>query len=86
MVVVVRKDATPTEREAIARTLLASGHALPEPVESPQGAQLYLDAHLAEHETVVFSAGTHTDSIRMRVSDLRTLGTHTIVEVCQTAS
>jgi len=49
------------------------------------GAPLYLDAHLAEHETVVFGAGTHTDSIRMRMSDLRTLGPHTIVEVCLTA-
>jgi Ala-tRNA(Pro) deacylase len=49
------------------------------------GAPLYLDAHLAEHETVVFGAGTHTDSIRMRTSDLRTLGPHTIVEICQTA-
>ncbi len=28
------------------------------------GAPLYLDAHLAEHETVVFAAGTHTESIR----------------------
>lgn len=49
------------------------------------GARLYLDAHLAENETVVFAAGTHTDSIRMRMSDLRNLGPHTIVEVCQTA-
>jgi 3-deoxy-7-phosphoheptulonate synthase len=51
MVVVVRKDATPTEREAIARTLLAGGHALPEPVESPQGAQLYLGAGNLSEET-----------------------------------
>jgi 3-deoxy-7-phosphoheptulonate synthase len=43
MVVVIRKDATPAEREAITRTLLASGHALPELAVTPHGAQLHLD-------------------------------------------
>jgi 3-deoxy-7-phosphoheptulonate synthase len=51
MVVVVRKDATPAEREAIARMLLASGHALLEPTESPDGAQLRLDAGTLSEET-----------------------------------
>jgi Ala-tRNA(Pro) deacylase len=45
-------------------------------------APLFLDRHLAGHETVVFSAGTHTDSIRMRVEDLKGLGPHTVAELC----
>ncbi|HEY7091921.1 MAG TPA: 3-deoxy-7-phosphoheptulonate synthase, partial [Ktedonobacterales bacterium] len=44
MVVVVRKDATPAERETIARILLASGHPLPKQREASESAQLYLDA------------------------------------------
>jgi 3-deoxy-7-phosphoheptulonate synthase len=51
MVVVVRKDATPAEREAIARTLLASGHLLPEPGIAAQSAQLHLDAGALSEET-----------------------------------
>ncbi len=44
MVVVVRKGATQEEREQIARTLLAGGHALPEQPEASDGAQFSLDA------------------------------------------
>ncbi len=51
MVVVVRKDATPAEREAIARTLLASGHLLPEQSETPERAQLHLHAGALSEET-----------------------------------
>ena len=50
------------------------------------GAPLYLDQHLAEHEMVVFAAGTHTDSIKMAVSALRDLGPHELVEVCKISS
>jgi 3-deoxy-7-phosphoheptulonate synthase len=50
MVVVVRKDATPEEREAIARTLLAGGHALPEQSEAPYDAQFHLDASALSEE------------------------------------
>jgi 3-deoxy-7-phosphoheptulonate synthase len=51
MVVVVRKDATPAERGAIARMLLASGHALPEPTDVSDGEQLHLDAGTLSEET-----------------------------------
>jgi 3-deoxy-7-phosphoheptulonate synthase len=51
MVVVVRKDATPAEREAIMRTLLASGHLLPEQRDAPESAQLYLGAETLSEET-----------------------------------
>jgi Ala-tRNA(Pro) deacylase len=47
------------------------------------GAPLFLDRHLAEDETVVFAAGTHTDSIRMAVGDLRGLAPHELVEACR---
>src|SRR2546422_484960 len=50
MVVVIRKDATPAEREAIARTLLAGGRLLPEQSEAPERAQLYLDAEALSEE------------------------------------
>jgi 3-deoxy-7-phosphoheptulonate synthase len=51
MVVVVRKGATPGEREQIARTLLASGHTLPEQTEATDSAQLHLDAGPLSEET-----------------------------------
>lgn len=51
MVVVVRKDATPAEREAIMRTLLASGRLLPEQSDAPESAQLYLGAETLSEET-----------------------------------
>jgi len=45
------------------------------------GARLFIDDALAAHETIVFAAGTHTDSIRMRVADLRALGPHTAAPI-----
>lgn len=48
-------------------------------------AALYVDAHLVEHQSVAFAAGTHTDSITMKTADLLALGPHTVVEVCRTA-
>jgi 3-deoxy-7-phosphoheptulonate synthase len=51
MVVVVRKDATPAEREAIARTLRASGRLPPEPEIASQSAQWSLDAGALSEET-----------------------------------
>ena len=41
----------PQEREAIARTLLAGGHALPEQPEASDGAQFSLDAGSLSEET-----------------------------------
>jgi 3-deoxy-7-phosphoheptulonate synthase len=51
MVVVVRKGATQEEREQIARTLLAGGHALPEQPEASDGAPFSLDAGSLSEET-----------------------------------
>jgi Ala-tRNA(Pro) deacylase len=56
------------------------------PIAELVRAPLYLDRHLAEHDMVVFAAGTHTDSIKMTVSALRDLGPHEIVEVCHVSS
>lgn len=47
------------------------------------GAPLVIDQHIASHERVVFAAGTHTDSISMRVADVRALGPHAVAEVCR---
>lgn len=77
------KNARFATEEEMARDL--SGYALGSapPFAELVGAPLYLDQHLADHETVVFAAGTHTDSIKMGVADLRALGPHTVVEVCR---
>lgn len=45
----------------------------------------FVDHHLAGHDTVVFAAGTHTDSIRIRVADVLALARNNLVEVCQTS-
>jgi Ala-tRNA(Pro) deacylase len=51
------------------------------PLAELVGAPLTIDDALAAHSTIVFAAGTHTDSIRMRVSDLLGLGPHQVAPV-----
>ncbi len=43
--------------------------ALP-PLGSLLGAPLYVDQELLQHETVVFAAGSQTESVRIRTADL----------------
>src|SRR5262250_2979815 len=43
--------------------------ALP-PLGSLLGAPLYLDQELLQHETVVFAAGSQTESVQLRTADL----------------
>jgi len=43
--------------------------ALP-PLGSLLGAPLYVDQEVLEHETVVFAAGSQTDSVQIRTADL----------------
>jgi len=43
--------------------------ALP-PLGSLLGAPLYLDQQVLQHETVVFAAGSQTESVRLRTADL----------------
>ena len=43
--------------------------ALP-PLGSLLGAPLYLDQQVLQHETVIFAAGTQTESVQLRTADL----------------
>jgi Ala-tRNA(Pro) deacylase len=43
--------------------------ALP-PLGSLLGAPLYLDQEVLQHETVVFAAGSRTESVQLRTADL----------------
>lgn len=53
------------------------------PLPDLVGAPLYLDEHVASRPTVVFAAGTHTDSIRMKTQELVSVGRPRMVEVCR---
>lgn len=53
------------------------------PIGELAKAAVFVDHHLTGHGTVAFAAGTHSDSIRMRVADLLALGPHAVVEVCR---
>ncbi|MGH9011574.1 MAG: aminoacyl-tRNA deacylase [Acidimicrobiia bacterium] len=52
--------------------------ALP-PLASLLGAPVYVDPEVMGHETVVFAAGTQTESVKMRTEDLFQDGSVTIV-------
>jgi Ala-tRNA(Pro) deacylase len=43
------------------------------PIGGPSGDRVVVDGRLAEHEAVVFEAGTHTHSIKLRMRDLLAL-------------
>src|SRR5215813_2672731 len=43
--------------------------ALP-PLGSPLGAALYVDQEVLQHETVVFAAGSQTESVQLNTADL----------------
>lgn len=47
------------------------------------GLTVYLDKRLLVHETVIFTGGTHTDSIKMRTQDLVNLIKPEIVDLAQ---
>jgi Ala-tRNA(Pro) deacylase len=40
------------------------------PLGSLLGAQLYVDQEVLQHETVVFAAGSQTESVQIRTADL----------------
>jgi Ala-tRNA(Pro) deacylase len=49
------------------------------------GVPVYVDQTLAENTSIVFQAGTHTDTIRMAYADYARLVNPTIVEVAREA-
>jgi prolyl-tRNA editing enzyme YbaK/EbsC (Cys-tRNA(Pro) deacylase) len=53
------------------------------PIEEVAGAPVYVDRHLLDRDDVVFAAGTHTESVKVRASALQLLGRHASVEVCR---
>lgn len=51
------------------------------PLADLVGLPLYVDDALTAHETIVFAAGSHTDSIRMRTADLLSAGPHEVAMI-----
>ncbi|MDP1836390.1 MAG: YbaK/EbsC family protein [Chlamydiales bacterium] len=45
------------------------------------GLDVYVDRTLENHDTVVFNAGTHTDTVRMRYSDFAQLAKPRLVDI-----
>jgi Ala-tRNA(Pro) deacylase len=56
--------------------------ALP-PLASLVGARVYVDPEVMGHETVVFAAGTQTESVKMRTADLFGDEGATVVPLCR---
>jgi Ala-tRNA(Pro) deacylase len=54
------------------------------PFGGPDGDRVVVDKRLAFHETVVFEAGSHTDSLRLKTTDLLVLAEAEIADLCVT--
>jgi prolyl-tRNA editing enzyme YbaK/EbsC (Cys-tRNA(Pro) deacylase) len=52
------------------------------PVGGPAGDRVLVDPRLAARESVVFEAGSHAESMRMRTADLVRMSGAEIVDVC----
>jgi len=53
------------------------------PVGGPAGDRVVVDRRLAERDTVVIEAGSHSDSIRLRTTDLLVLAQAEIGDLCR---
>lgn len=53
------------------------------PIGGRSGDVVIVDPRLAERESIVFEAGTHEQSLRMRTADLLGSTGATIVDICQ---
>lgn len=53
------------------------------PFGGPTGDRVIVDAQLPEHEFVVLDAGSHSESVRMRTSDLLNLAGAEIADLCR---
>jgi Ala-tRNA(Pro) deacylase len=53
------------------------------PFGGPTGDRVIVDARLAEHEFVVLEAGSHSESVRLRTSDLLILSRAEIADLCR---
>ena len=52
------------------------------PFGGPEGDRVVVDSRIAERESVVFEAGSHGQSLRMRTADLVTVAHAEIADVC----
>jgi Ala-tRNA(Pro) deacylase len=52
------------------------------PFGGPVGDRVVVDKQLAFHDSVVFEAGTHSESVRLKTTDLLVLAEAEIVDLC----
>lgn len=52
------------------------------PFAGPVGDRVIVDKHLAFHDSVVFEAGTHNESVRLKTTDLLVLAEAEIADLC----
>jgi prolyl-tRNA editing enzyme YbaK/EbsC (Cys-tRNA(Pro) deacylase) len=53
------------------------------PVGGPGGDWVLVDRRLAEGEDVLLEAGTHSESLRLRASDLLLLASAEVADICK---
>jgi Ala-tRNA(Pro) deacylase len=53
------------------------------PFGGPTGDRVIVDVRLAEHDFVVLDAGSHSESVRLRTSDLLILARAEIADLCR---
>jgi Ala-tRNA(Pro) deacylase len=56
------------------------------PFGVPAGDQVLIDPRLAQHDSVVLEAGSHTESLRMKTSDLLTLSRAEVTDIATNGS
>lgn len=69
-----------SERELVFAYPMYELGAVP-PFGTPAGDEVLVDRRLAEHESVVLEAGSHTESVRMRISDLLAISGARVVDI-----
>lgn len=52
------------------------------PIGGPVGDRVVVDKHLTFHESVVFEAGTHSESLRLKTTDLLLVAEAEIADLC----
>jgi Ala-tRNA(Pro) deacylase len=53
------------------------------PLDPTDADEVVIDSHLAAQEHVVFDAGTHEESLRMRTADLVAAARATVADICE---
>jgi Ala-tRNA(Pro) deacylase len=71
-----------TEAELVASYPMFELGAVP-PFGGPTGDRVIVDRRFSEHDSVVLDAGSHSESVRMRTSDLLMLARAEIADLCR---